>query len=97
MSKILYAIAILLIALFGIIFAILNSDSVEFHYYFGSQPIPFSLAIIIAMLIGAVLGLLASLGIIIKAKRQVAKLKRTVEVTEKEIVNLRAIPIKNQH
>ena len=97
MSKILYAIAIALIALFGIVFAILNSVPVQFNYYFGSAATPLSLAIILAMLVGAILGMLASLGIILKAKRQVSRLKRSIEVTEKEIANLRAIPIKNQH
>jgi len=97
MSKIFYAIAIVLIALLGVIFAILNAEPVQFNYYFGSTQTPFSLAIILAMLVGAILGLLASLGMILKAKRQVARLKRSTEVTEKEIANLRAIPIKNQH
>ena len=97
MSKILYAIAVALITLLGVIFAILNAEPVQFNYYFGSAQTPFSLAIILAMLVGAILGLLASLGMILKAKRQVSKLKRSAEVTEKEIANLRAIPIKNQH
>jgi len=97
MSKIFYAIAIVLITLLGVIFAILNAEPVQFNYYFGSAQIPLSLAIILAMLLGAILGLLASLAMILKAKRQVSKLKRSAEVTEKEIANLRAIPIKNQH
>lgn len=97
MSKIFYAIAIVLIALLGVVFAILNAEPVQFNYYFGSAQAPFSLAIIIAMLLGAILGLLAGLGMIMKAKRQVSRLRRSAETTEKEIANLRAIPIKNQH
>jgi len=97
MSKIFYAIAIVLIALLGVIFAILNAEPVQFNYYFGSTQTPFSLAIVIAMLVGAMLGLLAGLGMIMKAKRQVSRLRRSAEITEKEIANLRAIPIKNQH
>ena len=97
MSKIFYAIAIVLITLLGVIFAILNAEPVQFNYYFSSAQIPFSLAIILAMLLGAILGLLAGLGMILKAKRQVSRLRRSAEMTEKEIANLRAIPIKNQH
>ena len=97
MSKILYAIAIVLIALIGVIFAILNADTVQINYYFGSKETPLSLAIILSMLLGAILGLFASLGLILKSKREVSKFKRAAEVAEKEITNLRAIPIKNQH
>jgi len=97
MSKILYGIVILLIALFGVAFAVLNAEAVQFDYYFGKIATPFSLALILALLVGAIFGLLASAGIILRAKRQVAKLKRASAVSEKEIANLRAIPIKNQH
>ncbi len=97
MSKILYAIAIALIALLGVIFAILNAETVQINYYFGSKDAPLSLAIILSMLLGAILGLFASLGLILKSKREVSKYKRLAETAEKEIANLRAIPIKNQH
>jgi len=97
MSKILYAIAIALIALLGVIFAILNAETVQVNYYFGSKDTPLSLAIILSMLLGAILGLFASLGLILKSKREVSKYKRLADTAEKEIANLRAIPIKNQH
>lgn len=97
MSKILYAIVIALIALLGVIFAILNSEAVQINYYFGSKEAPLSLTIILSMLLGAILGLFASLGLILKSKREVSKYKRVADVAEKEIANLRAIPIKNQH
>lgn len=97
MSKILYAIVIALIALLGVIFAILNAESVQVNYYFGSKETPLSLAILLSMLFGAILGLFASIGLILKSKREVSKFKRIAEVAEKEVTNLRAIPIKNQH
>ena len=97
MSKILYAIAIALIALLGVVFAILNAETVQLNYYFGTKETPLSLAIILSMLLGAILGLLASLGLILKSKREVSRFKRMAEMAEKEVTNLRAIPIKNQH
>lgn len=97
MSKIFYAISITLIALFGVVFAILNAEPVLFNYYFGSREIPLSLAMILAMLFGALLGLFASLSMILKARREVSRLKRAADMAEKEIANLRAIPIKNSH
>jgi putative membrane protein len=97
MSKILYAIVIALIALIGVIFAILNAETVQINYYFGYKEAPLSLAIVLSMLLGAILGMFASLGLILKSKREVSKLKRVADVAEKEVANLRAIPIKNQH
>ena len=49
------------------------------------------------MIVGAGLGILASLSIIITSRREVHKLKKSVEMAEKEVVNLRNIPIKDQH
>ena len=49
------------------------------------------------MIIGALLGIFASLSFIISSRRSASKLKKSVEVAEKEIVNLRNIPIKDEH
>jgi len=97
MSKILYAAAILVLLLLGIIFAILNAETIQLNYYFGSQQIPLSLAIMLAMFVGALLGVLASIGVIMKSRRELSRLRKAATIAEKEIANLRAIPIKNTH
>lgn len=97
MSKIFYGIAIIVIVLTGIIFAVLNAESINLHYYFGSREIPLSLAIILSMFLGAILGVVASVGLILRAKKEAARMRKAAEVAEKEISNLRSIPIKNQH
>lgn len=87
------------IALFilGIVFAVLNTESVKLSYYFGHIDLPVSLVMSIAILVGACLGSLASLGVVMRTKRDMAKLKKQSEMTEKEVLNLRAIPIKDKH
>lgn len=97
MSKILYSVIFIFVALLGIIFAVLNADLVNLNYYFDSKEIPLSLAIILAMFLGAILGVLASLSFMLRHRKEVSRLRKAVEVTEKEISNLRAIPIKNKH
>jgi putative membrane protein len=97
MSKLIYTILVLLVILLGIVFAILNADSVQLNYYFGSKQLPLSLAIVLSMLVGAILGVLASIGLILRSRRELAKLRKASEMAEKEIANLRAIPIKNPH
>jgi putative membrane protein len=97
MSKLVYTIIVLVIVLFGIIFAILNAETVQLNYYFGSKQLPLSLAIVISMIIGAILGVLASINLILRSRKEVSRLRKASEIAEKEIANLRAIPIKNTH
>ena len=97
MSKILYAAAILVLLLLGIVFAILNAETVTLNYYFASRQIPLSLVIMLAMLIGAVLGVFASISVIMKSRHELSRLRKAVNIAEKEIANLRAIPIKDTH
>ncbi len=97
MSKILYSVIFIFIVLLGIIFAVLNADLVNLNYYFDSKEIPLSLAIILSMFLGAILGVLASINLMLKHRKEVSRLRKAAEVAEKEISNLRAIPIKNKH
>ena len=97
MSKILYGSAIIVIVLLGILFAVLNAEPVILNYYFNSKEMPLSLAIILSMFVGAILGVLASIGLILRCKKEAMRLRKAADVAEKEISNLRAIPIKNQH
>jgi len=97
MLRLLYFLLVLIVVILGIVFSVLNADTVQLHYYLGSIELPLSLVIILAMIVGALLGVLSSLGFIIGSRRSASKLKHSVEVAEKEIVNLRNIPIKNEH
>jgi putative membrane protein len=97
MSKLIYTVIVLAVILFGIIFAILNAENVQLNYYFGSKQLPLSLAIVLSMIIGAILGVLASINLILRSRKEIARLRKASEIAEKEIANLRAIPIKNSH
>jgi len=97
MLRLIYLLFALIVVIFGVVFAVLNADNVQLNYYLGSIELPLSFVMVLAMIVGAVLGILASLSFIIGSRRQSARLKRSVEVAEKEIVNLRNIPIKNEH
>jgi len=97
MSKLIYTVLVLAVILFGIIFAVLNAENVQLNYYFGSQQLPLSLALVLSMVVGAILGVLASISLILRSRKEVARLRKASEMAEKEIANLRAIPIKNPH
>ncbi len=97
MLRIIYLILFLVLVIFGIAFAVLNAEPVELNYYFGSKQIALSLILVIAMMVGAMLGVIASAGLFVSSRREVAKLKKSVELAEKEVANLRAIPIRDDH
>lgn len=97
MVRIVYSFIFLVLVIFGIVFAVLNAEPVKLNYYFGSQEVPLSLIIVFAMIVGAILGVVASASMIISNQLEAKKLRKSVELAEKEVTNLRAIPIRDDH
>lgn len=97
MLRLIYISLALMVIILGVAFSVLNAESIQLNYYLGSVDLPLSLVLVIAMIVGAMLGIFASMSLIIGSRRSANKLKRSVEVAEKEIVNLRNIPIKDKH
>ena len=97
MVRIVYSFIFLVLVIFGIVFAVLNAEPVKLNYYFGSEEVPLSLILVFAMIVGAILGVIASASLIISNQLEVKKLRKSVELAEKEVTNLRAIPIRDNH
>lgn len=85
---------LLIIILIGLTFASLNSEIVVFNYYVGSKNIALSLLLVCALGAGIFLGLLVAVFPWIKIKRDSMRLRSRLKVVEKEVENLRSIPIK---
>jgi putative membrane protein len=81
----------------GILFAVLNSQTVQLNYYFGSKEIALSLLMIVVIILGTLLGILVSAGHLLKARHDISRLKKNIQLAEKEVTNLRTIPIKDSH
>lgn len=97
MVRIVYLFIFLVLVILGIVFAVLNAEPVKLNYYFGSKEVALSLILVLAMIVGAVLGVVASASMIISNRREVMKLRKSVELAEKEVTNLRSIPIRDNH
>lgn len=95
MSRIAKLILVLAIVLFGLAFHLKNNQLIELNYYIGAIDLPLSLLAVLVLCLGAILGILASLPVIIKLKRQNMKLDKLIKNSEKEINNLRVLPIKD--
>ncbi len=88
---------ILVIVFLGVTFATLNSDLVNINYYIGQKEMPLSLLLSIAFGVGGLLGILVGLWILLKTKMKNFRLKQRLKMAEKEIENLRAIPLQDKH
>lgn len=87
---------ILIIVLFGMTFATLNSESVTISYYFGESSLPLSLLIVLVFALGCLIGMVAGLWMLIKAKIELHRTQSRLTMAEKEIGNLRAIPLQDK-
>lgn len=85
----------LLVLMFvGLTFASLNSSVVTFNYYLGTIDIVLSLLLVGAFGIGILFGLFTTMLFWIKVKHNNIQLKSRLKVVEKEVENLRSIPIR---
>jgi len=93
--RFLFGIFLLLLVLLGLSFAVQNAHTVEFNYYVGSLQVELAWLLVLTVLAGALLGMLASVGVILRLRAEVHGLRKRVSVAREEIRNLRAIPIKD--
>ena len=87
-----YLLLALVVLVFGISFALNNSTPVEVHYYFGlNWSGSLSILLVATLVAGALLGVVFTLGWVIKAKRQAAHARREAAQLEREAAGLRSL------
>ena len=82
MSRIIQLVFILLVLLAGTAFHLRNDQPVVLDFYSGVLELPFSVWILLALTVGAVLGLLACLPAMVSGRIQIARLRRRLLVHE---------------
>lgn len=82
--------------LFGITFAALNANPVMFNYYFNTKQISLALLLVASLGAGILLGLIFMLFTLFKLKKRNYHLKYRLKAVEKELENLRSLPIKGE-
>ncbi len=97
MSRILKIAFVLLVMVAGLAFHLRNDHPVDLDFYLGVISLPFSMYVIGALCIGAVLGVLSVVPRLLWLKRENARLQRHLRVNEKELNNLRVIPVRDSH
>ena len=88
---------LLIIILIGITFAVLNPTPVTMNYYMGQKTLPLSLLMVSVFAIGSLLGLFVGGWLLLKFKIKNYRLQQRLKIAEKEVQNLRAIPLQDKH
>ena len=87
----------LLLILIGISFAALNASSIPINFYFTTFHLPISVLVLLMLGAGSVLGFVLFLSRYWRLKAEYRKIKTQLKLNEKEIKNLRAIPLQDEH
>jgi uncharacterized integral membrane protein len=74
-----------------------NTVIVEFNYYLGSTHTPLALVLLLTFAMGALLGLVLSIGMVVATYSERRRLRKQLALCQQEIRNLRDIPIKGRY
>jgi len=96
MKRIVLILILAAIVVLGIAFGVLNAEPVTLKYFFGSRQAPLSLIVVLSIVFGALLGMAAGMSLWLRSKREVARVRKAARLAEKEIANLRSIPIRDE-
>lgn len=91
--RILMIVFYVVLVFIGVSFAALNATSIQVNFYFATLKCPISVLIIITLGFGIMLGWILALARYWRLKSEHRKIKNQLSMMEKEIKNLRAIPL----
>ena len=83
---------ILALVLFATGFTVLNSGFVPLNLYFYELKVPTSVLVFVCVALGAVLGMIASSGALMRRQAEARRLKKTISRLESEIESLHRAP-----
>ncbi len=95
MTRILFWFAMLVVMILGGSFALLNSVPVTLNYYFGTMDSSLAMVVVVVFIVGVLGGLLTSIAIALRLKRALARLHREARIANREIRELRTLPLKD--
>ncbi len=87
---------LLVVVLFGLSFSLLNADPVTLDYYFGVLSLPLSLLMVLMIIVGSLVGVMSCMAMTLSRGREMRRLRRRLTETEKELDQLRRLPLKDK-
>lgn len=87
----------LALVVFGLTLALvlLNLSAVKVNYLFGAANLPLAVVLVIALVLGVLLGALCLLPAIVRARTHVHRVQASLNALEKEVHNLRHVPLRD--
>ncbi len=79
----------------AILFTIMNPAVVEINLMLTTLSLPFSLIVLSSILLGVFLGILIGGMMVLGRKREIRRLRKALANAEKELSNLRKMPLKD--
>jgi uncharacterized membrane protein YciS (DUF1049 family) len=95
-KQIIYVGLFIIVLIAGLVFFGKNSQEVEFNYVIGSITLPLSLLILLVLFAGVMLGWLSVAPLLLRQRRKIGRLEKQVRMAEKEVNNLRVMPLKDR-
>jgi putative membrane protein len=84
----------MIVCILVVVFALLNAGTVNVHYFFGDTRLPLSLLLFIVLAAGALIGWLSGIRMLLGNRKHTHDLNKKVKNLQKELNNLRAMPVK---
>jgi len=94
MSKLFLIVFLVVVLVIAVSFSVINAHDVRLNYYLGELDLPLSFLVVAALILGSILGAMAMVKPILRQKLEIAKLRKEIKVNQKEITNLRSLPMK---
>lgn len=96
MRRAIYLVIVIVAAGLGVDFAYRNAAAVAVNFPAGLQwSGPLALALLIAFVVGVAAGIAASLGIVLRAQKDLNRTRRDLRESEEEAHRLRQLPIRD--
>lgn len=95
MTRFLVFIFFLVLILIFFVFTLENLDLVSLNLVFQTIQVPLGLTMLVCFVLGSFVGVLFSIGLILKNKNKARVLSKKIAITEQELANLRQLPIKS--
>lgn len=95
MVRLLWLIWMLVMLLLGIKIALDNTESVQLQLFYWQAPeVSLGLTVCLALLVGVIIGWIASTGPYLLARQRARRLQKRLAQSEQEVSNLRTAPLK---
>ncbi|MFH0350944.1 MAG: LapA family protein [Chromatiales bacterium] len=91
MVRVLKVIFLLFVVLVGLELHVKNPQLVAVDYYLGTVQLPVSLLIACMLLLGAVLGVLVNLSVVVRLRRKIGELKRSLKSVDQQVTRGQSI------